>query len=219
VAGCSPPILPGDDVDVGAEIVGVARRARDRAQLQLWTDLPGRPGAWQADDVLSERDVLDTMNSTRFRACVVAGLAAAAIVARSGTAIADGVWEKAGEFVVLTAFKHDFKMRRAGKVYFQTIGRQDGAMKDVVGTRLSLASREDAEYLLQIQSEKKTNYAVRNDERIPSDAYVIFSICDINWSNMRKDCQNSQFFSFDYRGGLAFFNKAFDLWLQRVQGP
>ncbi len=158
------------------------------------------------------------MNSTRFRVCVVAGLAAAAIVAGSGTA-SSHVWDKIGEFVVITDFKYDFKMRKAGKVYFKTIGKQDAAMKDVVGTRLSLTGPEDAEYLLQIRTEKKTNYAIRNDERIPSDAYVMFSICDVKWSDMAKDCQNTQFFSFDYRGGLAFFDKAFDLWLRRVQGP
>ena len=169
--------------------------------------------------MLSARDVLDTMNSTRFRVCVAASLAAIAIVARSGTAIADHVWEKVGEFVVLTDFKYDFKMKKTGKVHFETIGKQDTAMKDVVGTRLPLTGPEDAEYLLQIRTEKKTNYAVRNDERIPSDAYVMFSICNTKWSDMKKDCQNMQFFSFDYRGGLTFFNKAFDLWLQRVQGP
>lgn len=168
--------------------------------------------------MLSKRDVPDTMNTTRLHVCVVAGMAAIAIVAGSGAAIADRVWEKVGEFVVATDFKYDFKMRKAGKVYFKTIGKQDGAMKDVVATRLSLASPADAEYELHIRTEKKTNYAVRNDERTSSDAYVMFSICGIKSSDM-KDCQNTQFFSFDYRGGLAFFDKAFDLWLQRVQGP
>ncbi len=123
------------------------------------------------------------MNSNR--ACrYFAWLAAIALALCSEAALAQTLYEKIDEYVVATDFNRAFKMKRQAKVYFKTttLQNQNAGMKNIVGARISLSDPADAEYELHIRTEKRTNYAMRNDERIPSDAYVFFAICSVKWT-------------------------------------
>lgn len=152
-------------------------------------------------------------------------LAAIALAFCGQAALAQSHYEKIDEFIVATDFNRNFN--KQAKIYFKTIGNQHGAMKDLVGSRISLSDPAGAEYELHIRTEKKTNYAIRNDERTPSDSYVFFAICRMKPSDIHEDCRHMQFYSFDSRSifdflfagrvELALFGKAFDLWLERVQ--
>jgi hypothetical protein len=222
--------LPGSLSRTSVALLGVFCTHRD---MRSKTTALGLCGAGDAG--VQRRWAVARGNGFRWaepmlRALISFKLAIVAVIITTGSLTATTDVEINNDFMISRDFA-EFQIKKNAKVFFyddliyegnQPKKRElirDLSHQFLKNNFILVDKRQEAEYILRIRMDEYVDYAIRNPEKSPALAFILFGVCITPVSAVEKDCYNLTFYFFRKNSLAVIFDNAFHMWINRIVMP